>query len=330
MIQVRRIGAVFAVLALLIVPFNVNLISAQESQESGGNALRISPLRPELTIERGKAETVEIEITNLSNVDIIAKVFLNDFEADGNTGNPKLIVDQNTPRNANSLADYIIGLEDQELKAGETKGVQVTVQIPEQASPGAYYGAVRFTSTPKDTNNDDGFQVALNASVSSLLLVEVPGEINEKIEISTVKAYIDDKAGSLFVKRPNKVGIEIKNLGNSFSKPFGKVEIKNMFGKVVHSYELNDTVPQRGNILPNSSRLFKDDLSGIKFPGKYTISSGISYGRGGEILYVTGSFWFLPLWFILAIILLVGAIFGSGYFMYRRYISQPVSRRRRH
>jgi hypothetical protein len=318
-----KLLSVFAVLMALILPASVG---AQDIGGSG-NGLSISPTRNELVIERGESATVNIQVKNVSNVDIQAKAYLNDFEPDGTTGNPKIIIDEEEV-SSSSLREFIIGLEDVFITAGETANVAIFVQIPEDAAPGAYYGAVRFTSTAVDQENAEDSQLSLNASVASLILVEVPGDITERIEISNISAYLNDKAGSLFTKIPNKAGVEINNLGNGFSKPFGKVVVNGPWGRgVVYSYELNDSSP-RGNILPNSTRLFLNDISGVSWPGRYTIDANISHGRGGEVLTANTAFWYIPTWFIIVVVSLVLLVVVLAVFLYRKYVTKSTKRKK--
>ena len=320
-------------LIALVVIFTAQggLVHAQGSSgtQQGGNGLSITPTRFEFTIERGKAETANIQIKNVTEKPILARAFLNDFEPDGNSGNPRLIIDSQE-QSSSSIKDFVIGLEDVNVGPGETVPVNLPIQIPENAAPGAYYGAIRFQAAPPESSKDDSTnpQVALNASVAALVLVEVPGDITEKIEITNVSAYIDTKKGVLFTKKPNKSGIEIKNLGNGFSKPFGRVSVNGPWGKgEVNSYELNNTSP-RGNILPKSSRLFINDISGISLPGRYTIQANISHGRGGEVLTTTTSFWYIPIWLVGILgVLLIGLV-GVAFYLFRKYGSKTVKKRK--
>lgn len=319
----KYIKKVIAVLALVpLLALQGAPILAQET----GNGLSITPTKAEFSIEKGKAEVVSIQVKNLTKGKVIAKAFINDFEADEDTGNPKLIIDRSSEVSSSSLASFILGLEDIKLGPEETKEIQLTIQVPEKAVSGAYFGAVRFTSVP-DTDVKNDAQVSLNASVATILLVEVPGDITQKIQVNNVSVYnASGKASSVFTAIPKQVGVEVKNIGNGFAKPFGKVLVKNMSGKQVSSYELNDTVP-RGNVLPNTTRTFKNDITGIKLPGRYTIEANVSFAKG-EILQAKTSFWYLPVWFIVVIGVLVVALVAAAVYLYRRYISRSVSRRK--
>ncbi len=321
----KKIKGLLVLVFGLIMAFPLQ-VNAQDSSSVG--AISISPTRFEFVVDRGQAELATIFVENVSDKDMVARAFINDFEPDGNTGNPNLLVD-NEVQSSFSIKEFVVGLTDVTIPAGETEKVNVPIQIPENAAPGAYYGAIRFQSTPvgEDGTEPTGAQLSLNASVAAIVLIEVPGDITEKIEISNISAYLDDSKGTLFTKKPNKVGIEVNNLGNGFSKPFGQVEVNGPWGTGrVSSYEINNTSP-RGNVLPKSLRLFKDDLNGVKWPGRYTVIANISHGSGGEILTATTSFWYLPSWAIVSILVLVLLLVGVSFFLYRKHVTKSMRRR---
>ena len=320
---IKKLIVSIASLTLVAVP-----VSNAFAQSNAGSGLRISPTRTELSIKPGEAGTVSLTVKNVTKGAIIAKALVNDFEADNNTGEPKLLTDDKKI-SASSIRNFLLGFDDLDLAAGQEKEVIIPVQIPSDASPGAYYGVIRYQAVPKTTGEQGAGQVALTASVGSLVLIEVPGNIVEKVSVLSVKAYLTNgKSGSIFTKKPTQSGITVKNLGNSFAKPFGQVQVLNMQGKQVAAYELNNSTP-RGNILPGSTRIFKDELKGITSPGRYKITANVSYGRGGEVLNVSNTFWYLPVWLLLALGILALLLIGTAMYLYRRYNSRSLSRRKK-
>jgi len=315
--------------ALFAAAFVLPATGSAQTENPGSSGLSISPTRFEFVIERGEADLAEVALKNVSDDDIVARVFLNDFEPDGQSGNPKLLIGEEQ-QSANSLREFVVGVSDVTIAAGETVSVQIPIQIPENAAPGAYYGAVRFVSVPEGQEDAEDTQLALNASVAALLLVEVPGDLTEQIQIDSIGAYIGEDGGSLFTKVPEDIGVLITNLGNGFSKPFGTVTLSGPWGSgEVFSYELNNVNP-RGNVLPGASRLFRDAIEdgSISLPGRYSISANISHGRGGEVLSVSSSFWYLPAWFLIAVVVVLGLVVGLAYYLYRKYVTKSTKRRK--
>jgi hypothetical protein len=90
-----------------------------------------------------------------------------------------------------------------------------------------------------------------------------------------------------------------------------------MFGKVVASYEFNDTDP-RANILPDSIRKFIDPVSYKGLFGHYTIQESLAYANGsGNLLTASAGFWYLPLWFLIILAVIVVLIVALIYWLVR-------------
>jgi hypothetical protein len=277
---------------------NVNRLHS----EDGGSGLQISPTRHELVVQPGEAKTIEFNIKNVTQSRIIARAALNDFESDNDTGQPVLLGDDEELL-PTSIQPFVKNFEDVELDSGETARVEVTIDLPTDVSPGAYFGALRYVAVPVNASaNEEGRQVALTASVASLVLVEVPGDIVESVSFEDLKAERGERSGFLFTDFPDAIALTIRNNGNSFARPFGKTVILRGDTEVL-SYEVNNTDP-RGNVLPNSSRTFRDEVENSGTIGRYRVVSSIAYAEGGELLTKETVFYVIPYW-AWAVILLV-------------------------
>lgn len=304
------------------------VVKAQDPNQAQGSGLQLSPTRTDLSGQPGEQKQFSIILKNITQNEVTAQVFLNDFESDNNSGTPQIIVD-NRARTPYSLENMLKNYSNVDLKAGETKEIKLTVEIPGNVAPGAYFGALRYAAVPKgQTQTEAERQVALTASVAHLIFVEVPGNINEQIQIESLRAQQGDKAGSFFIKTPNRAALSVKNLGNGFSRPFGKVNVTGPFGKEVHSYDVNNTDP-RGIILPNSARTFTNDMPNVKLPGKYNLTASVAYGNGGEVITYQSSFVYMPIWAIVALIALIGAVAGGIYYVYRNKFVKKSTKKRR-
>lgn len=314
-IYTQRISA--SIVGLILVA-SVALFAVMQvkAQDTSGSGLSVSPTRTELKIERGKTDIVEINIRNVTQGQIIAKPLVSDFESDDATGEPRLYFDA-AKRNSASISKFVNGLTDVTLEPGEDKNLTYTINIPQDAVAGGYYGAIAFRAVPANQVGPESGQVALTANVASLVLIEIPGDITEQIQLKGIKVLKGNKEASFFTGVPSKIAIGVQNNGNSFSKPFGTVSITDMSGKRVHSYELNNSTP-RNNILPKTSRTFTDDIKGVKKPGRYTVTADISHGSGGEVITQKVSFWYMPVWLIITLLVLLGAVIGGAYYLYRK------------
>lgn len=289
----------------------------------GASGLSISPLRNELTISPGKSQVLAITLMNVTGGPVLAKGSILDFQSDNSTGNPKIVTNPNQTSPA-SIKKFVRSIGNVQLKAGQKATVNVPIQIPSDATPGAYYGLIEYQSVPLDNNgNTTGAnnKVALSAGVSSLVFVTIPGNVYEHMQLDSLHIYNDvagNNEGVFFAHPPKSAGIQISNLGNAFEKPFGQVQLHNMSGKTIYSYEMNGTVT-RGIVLPDSSRIFKNAIQNIKSPGYYTLVANISYGSGSAILVGKKVFWYVPIWLWVIVVIVLLAILLAAFMAWKRY-----------
>ncbi|MGI9028213.1 MAG: COG1470 family protein [Candidatus Saccharimonadales bacterium] len=336
--SIRKLTALFSGMAIAFLAL-FSLATAQDSgqtNQGGGNGLQISPTRTEVSINPGESKPYTFIVKNITSGPLDANFTINDFESDGVTGNPKIIVDD-SERTPTTISNFLTGLGNFSLKPGESKEVKFNVSVPEDAVPGAYYGIVRYAAIPKSgvLNDEAERQLALTASLGHLVLVEISGDINEQIQLDSLKFGKDNKGdnsdistSSIFFKAPDRALLAINNLGNGFSRPFGSVTINDFKNTEVQRYEVNDVTP-KGIVLPKSSRTFINDLQNIKTPGRYTATASVAYGNGGEVITYKSSFWYLPVWFLLAILFVIAIIGGGGYYFYKKRYAPTKSSKRK-
>lgn len=325
----KKISALSIVSVFALVAVAVPLVAAQDSnsQNGGGSGLQLSPTRTEISAQPGETKTFKITLKNVTQGEVNAQAFLNDFESDNVSGTPQIIVDETKDKTPYSLSSMLTGVQSVNLKAGESKEIENTINVPASAAPGAYFGALRYAAVPvgQEANQGDR-QVSLTASVAHLVFVEVPGEVTQKISINNVQAELNGNSSKFFFKAPNKSVVTVENLGNGFSRPFGKVELTRGSDKAVYSYDINNTEP-KGIVLPRSKRVFTDDLKNVSTPGKYTLTASVAYGNGGEVVSYSSTFWYLPIWFLAILAAVIILLIAGGVFVYKKYISGGKSKK---
>jgi hypothetical protein len=187
--------AVWSALAILLV-MTQGLASAV-----GGNGLRVSPVRSDLTINAGTSQTVTINLTNVTTLPATFQAIVNDFTANSNeSGDPALILGNNQYAPSHSLKRFVLPIPEVTLQPGQEKGVPVTITIPANAAGGGYYGAVRFAAVGSGGSNDN---VTLAGSVGSLILVKVPGDIIDKVSIASFNSSVNGSVSSFFTSNKN-------------------------------------------------------------------------------------------------------------------------------
>ncbi len=217
------------------------------------------------------------------------------------------------------------------LQPNEQKDVKVTINIPKTAQPGGYFGLVRFA--PATAGGEQS--VTLSASVGSLILAEVPGNIKENLAIASFDVRKDSQPKTLFTSGKNlQAVVRFQNSGDIQEQPFGKILIRKG-GATVASYEINTTLP-RGDVLPDSIRRFSISLDKLGSFGKYTMEGNFGYGSHGQLLTATRTFYIIPISLviivILAIFLILFAVFIAPNLVKkynRRIVQKAIGKKRR-
>lgn len=304
-----------ALLSFSALIFVVTSVNAQ-GVEPTGNGFRVSPVRTELTIPKGRSETVVVSVENPSETPVRVTPEINNFVADEDeSGSPRLILDDSVLPPRNDLKRLVSPLEGFTITAGQRKEIPVTISVPNDANAGGYYGAVRFIP---ELPTPEGRNVALTGSVGTIFLIEVPGDLKQQLNLVQFGAAEGNSYRGFFIGGKVNVLTRLKNTGDIHVKPFGKVQIKNMFGKIVHEYEFNNTDP-RANVLPDSTRRFVDEIPQKGWFGRYTIKTNLGYSSGGgELISANASFWYFATWVFYGLIALLLIIIAAIYWLVRR------------
>jgi len=318
-------GIVLAALAVLVATAYLPTLPAS-AQEAKSAALGIAPKKNYL-LEPGESIKDTLSIRNVdTSSDLQLNLRVIDFTYTDDTGTPKLMLDQDAEPTTWSLRSYMDVPERVTIKAGETASPEMNVKMPANIGAGSYYSAIIYS-----TGAPDGGNVGLSASGVTLVFVTVPGKVNEDLKITKLGAYNPNKTkgdGYMYIAsslQPRYIGYTLENKGNVTEAPVGTIKLKNRFFGM--EYNIADINPTKSLALIGQTRTIAACIkldnsesasnsagrctdSGI-WPGLYTVSIDAFYGQNGNLtkeLTKTSHFWYLPLWFIVLVIVLILAI----------------------
>jgi hypothetical protein len=221
-------------LALLIILI-VGFLGARSS-----SALSLSPVRLEVSGNPGETVTKQIILTNESeNATTYYPSFAN-FEASGDSGNPSFVEAKN------DIGTWMTMPESVTLKLKESKTVDISIHIPNDAEPGGHFGAAFWGTAPTTPNSG----VSIGAKTTVLVLLSVNGDVKEAgglVDFGTV----DHKFWHTTL--PVSFTYRFKNDGGDRIKPVGKIVLHDIVYLPADTIDAN---PTSGNILPNSTRKF--------------------------------------------------------------------------
>lgn len=328
----KLLSLAVAFVAAVFLMTNVGGVVQAQQQTNNSAGLGITP-RKDIVVEAGKSVTDRLQVINLdSNKELKATLQVVDFGAQDESGTPSLRLDENADRTPWSLEPFLKAPSSVIVPAGESKYIDFTVNIPAGQGAGSYYSAIRYIA-----EGTGGGQVAVGASGATLVFVTVPGKTKESLILQKFGAYTSNntngKYQSFFTAAPPKeLAFTLKNQGNVAERPTGSILIKNMFGKTTKLVE--DANPKASLALIDQTRLFQtcieqpardaddQDCKPLSLmPGRYTAQLSAFYGINGnqtQDIEGSASFWYLPTWFIIVMLVVILAIAGGIYMIYRR------------
>ena len=312
---VRSVRTVVVALAALVVLAGGQSTFAATNPSS--NILKVSPVRSDIEVKPGESSTVKATISNITNEDIMVRAIQNDFVSGDEQGTPALILDEDKYAPKHSLKRFMTPVGDVTIPAKKTKTVEVVVTVPKNAQAGGYFGAIRFAPAQPGA----GGQVNMSASVASLILLSVPGDVVEKLTLTDFNVQQKGVSGTFFQTPDNlQVTARFQNTGNLQAGPFGKLSVKNG-DKVVYSTDFNSNNP-RDMILPDGARRWDIPVDKVGTFGHYTVLATFTYGKKNQTIEVERSFWVVPqaviIGAIIGLVVLLALIAGIIFWLVRR------------
>lgn len=316
-----------ATLLLSLNPALSSRVSAQSSNPANnGQALEIAPPVLNLKADPGQTIKTTIYLRNVSRGDLIVSAESNDFVAAGEDGTPKIILNNDTASNPYSMKDWVVPPAELRIVPKEIKTMSVKINVPSNASPGGHYAVLRFTARAPSVS---GQGVALSASLGSLMLLTVSGDLTQSMSVQQFSASHNGHTGKVFESAPINFTVKLTNNGNVHEQPVGQITVTDMFGKKIATVNVNS--PPK-NVLPHSTRAFtasldKTVIGNKKLFGRYKALLSVSYGTKQKVTSEL-TFWVIPYRAIAVIIgLLIVGFFAFRYALrrYNRYIVKRSS-----
>lgn len=319
----KRVASAFAVIAV-VISLLVPPVAAAES----GQAFSISPPLIDIKADPGQTVMAKIKLTNISRDALLIKTQINDFGAKNEKGDPKIIFDE-AQTLAYSLRRWIASPPPFKVASNETKVLEFPIKVPADAEPGGHYAVIRFTGSSPELEQSG---VALSASIGSLVLLQVSGNIQEKASIAEFYSATPKFAKSSFFENgPLAFVSRVHNDGNVHLKPSGTVDVFNTFGKKIATVRVNgdpaDVKNPPKSVLPQSTRRFETTLDKTWMFGRYEAKLSLGYGQGKN-LSSSVYFWVIPYKTIAIITILLTGLFFAGRFGLKKYNAHIIRKAR--
>jgi hypothetical protein len=333
---IKGLAGLIALLALL----------ASGSVHAQSNGLGITP-RKNYTIKPGSTASDTLYLDNLSpKVPLQVTIRVIDFKAQNESGTPDLLLATDAVQTPWSLRPFIHVAASVTVAARTNVNIPFSISIPANQGAGSYYSAVEYTAKPAA----DKQSLTVAASSATLVFVTVPGKANELLTYQQFGAFIPNPITglgtyqTLFMgNEPNELAYTLQNNGDVAEDPQGNIVVKNMFGHIIKS--ISSANPKASLALIGQTRLFQacispgeqtsnvDGLTATELvcegsdllPGHYTAQLTVHYGfsdNDSQKLTAVTSFWYIPRWFVIAVLIIIFSLVGAAWFGYYRYKRQ--------
>ncbi len=322
----RLKSIVLVALAVLVATAYVPLHPSETSAQDASASLSIAP-KKSYVMNPGDTVDDKLQIRNIdptTGLKLYMRVI--DFTYTDDTGTPKLMLDNTVDPTTWSLRSYLDVPESVEIPKGASKSPEISINIPKNLGAGSYYSAIIYSTGAPDGNGN----VGLSASGVTLVFVTVPGKVNEDLTLKKFGAYNRETKKYMFItgQEPQVMAYTLENKGNVTEAPVGSITLKSMWGK---TYNITNVNPNSSLALIGQTRTFSAcvklkaeelQLQGTTidastcaspgmWPGMYTATANLFYGQNGNYtqeITKTTIFWYLPLWFIILVVLILLAL----------------------
>jgi hypothetical protein len=301
-------------LAVCTVLFFSSFIAVPAHAE--GLAVKVQPSTLEEVVDPGQVLEGTLTVTNENGGAQTYFITTRNVTGMSDTGTPSFSSEEDLDNDPMEAASWIKPLvESVSMDVGESKTVPYRIEVPQNASPGAYFAAF-FVTREAEAVTQSGAGVGFH--VASLVNLRVRGEVNEDMlfrEFFTEKSFFT-KPSVLFKAR-------IDNTGSVHQRPQGIINISNMFGKSVGQVSFNENA---GAILPHFDRVFETtwNYDGFAF-GRYTANASIVFGESQKnTLSKEVSFWIIPVKEVGIVLGVIVGILLILIFAIRRYVRNAL------
>lgn len=329
----KKVLLAFAFALVLVAALASTQVFGQDNPNPEGSFnLSTTPVVATLETNPNQPVTTRVRVKNNNSTAEKINVSIYRFTSNNQDGAPQLL----DAEAADPFLKWVTFSESKFVAEPNVwKDIDVTI-TPDATAAFGYYYAVAFSREAEQPQQGQTTSLSASVAVPLLLNVKAPGEVRK----SDIAEFVSDK--NVFEFLPAKFEIKLNNSGNTHVAPRGNIFITRG-GKTVATLDVNKS---RGNILPNSTRVFtaewvdgspvykfKETAEGVEIKdgeqvstldwgnfdpsklriGKYTAKAALVYddGKGDIATEAEVTFWVIP-WRIIGVGFVVVLLVGAG------------------
>lgn len=267
--------------------------------------LTVSPPTQNFKAKPGKQVNANVKVRNESDDAVTLKAAFKDFLVLDDIGTPRMVEEEVSGRW--SLSSWIVvSPTEVTVQAHSSKIFDLVILVPQDALPGGHYASVYFSPiggalAPGQSGT------GVETKLASLITLIVEGPVTE---MAYIRKFF---APRFFEYGPVTITTQIENQSDLDITPKGTISVKNLLGKTVANFKMEER-----RIFPYAIRSFSNSIDKKWLLGRYQATLNAAYGTSGQALVAYLTFWVIPWRIITAIILGLAILVLIGYWLSQR------------
>lgn len=280
----RYLSAIGKLLVLICI-----YIFAQQAVTAQGQFIELSPGYHNIVFEQTEKENKVITTTlkNSTYNTLNFQMRLLDIDQASASGKLKLI--NSSKQSTYSLAPYLkLPTQLVQIKSGQTSKIAVELD-PKTMPDGSYFGAILFSTVDNTKTTNKKQESTTQAGLVSYIFITKKGNTISSIELKNFNL----SQQYIYLLFPNQISFELINRGKTIVIPYGRVIIKDMFGRIVTSESINIDSKL---LLPGNQQTFTTQLKKMHYLLPFAVyeyayigndrEKSIFFNVNGKFLYI--------------------------------------------
>ena len=265
------------------------------------NAFTILPMSQNFTLNPGETVTGSVTIVNPVNS-------TNDF-AYSVSVSPYNVVGEEYQADITNISAYskiakwiTISEPTGSIKPNESREVEFTITVPEDAAAGGQYAAIMVSSDPA-AQESEGVSINNVFALASIIYADITGEITHEGTI------LENNVPEFSVTTPISVGALLDNHGNVHETAIFALNVTNVLtGEKIFPTEEDQNNHFSEIVMPETTRYVNRNIDNLPALGVVRVEQTIYYNN--EVSTVSKNIILCPIWFILLVALVFISIIG--------------------
>lgn len=262
------------------------------------NEFSVTPMNQMIELTPGETYVFSVTVSNPVNSaeDLDYKIYAAPYSVVTEEYNADVV----TMTDHTRMADWITISEPiGTISPNETKDIEFTIVVPENAPGGGQYAAI-VVGVDNENKTHDNMSVTNVLEIASIIYAKVDGEIIHKGEV------VENNVPGFTADHKITLSSLIKNEGNMHEIASITITARNVFtGETLASAELDNGVYAE-LIMPDSQRFINKEVDELPMIGIINIQQNIYYN--GEASTVEKNVLVCPIWFLILVVLTLIAI----------------------